>query len=38
MQLIQVLTDQLNGTLSYTRVPKNAFEIHFMPIAPSFSV
>ncbi|MGH1387447.1 sensor histidine kinase [Kordia sp.] len=38
MQLIQVLTDQLNGTLTYTKAPKNAFEIHFTPIVSSFSV
>lgn len=38
MQLVQVLTDQLNGKLSYTKVPKKAFEIYFKPIVSSFSI
>ncbi|WP_298519813.1 sensor histidine kinase [uncultured Kordia sp.] len=37
MQLIQVLTDQLSGKLSYTRVPKNAFEIYFKQLEVSFT-
>ena len=38
MELIQILTDQLSGKLSYVRTPKNAFIIYFKPIASSFSV
>ncbi|MBC8756436.1 hypothetical protein H2O64_17310 [Kordia sp. YSTF-M3] len=37
MQLIQILTDQLSGTLKYTRTPEKAFEIHFKPLPDSFS-
>ena len=37
MQLIQILTDQLNGKLTYTRVPKNAFEIYFKQLESSFT-
>lgn len=36
MQLIQLLTEQLNGKLNYTRVPKKAFEIYFKQLEVSF--
>lgn len=38
IQLIKVLTNQLNGVLVYERTPEKAFVIYFKPITPSFSV
>ncbi|WP_298427639.1 sensor histidine kinase [uncultured Kordia sp.] len=38
MELIQILTDQLSGELSYVKEPKKAFIIYFKPIQSSFSV
>jgi len=38
MELMLILIDQLSGKLTYARVPENAFEIYFKPIALSFSM
>jgi two-component sensor histidine kinase len=37
MQLIQILTDQLSGKLTYMKAPENTFEIYFKPIVSSFT-